>query len=114
MVNRKRKEDIVCYEEIGICNVASTYEEVGIPNDSVHYEKLGSSNNAAEYEEMGISNNTTGHYQEMSTFSVPKLYDEIGALKKADENWTDQAFKKRVVGRFRSIEKAGSCSFSKW
>lgn len=86
MVNPKRKEDIVCYEEIGICNAASTYEEVGISNDSVHYEKLGSSNDAAEYEEMGIPNNTTGHYQEMSTFCAPKLNDEIGASKKAEQN----------------------------
>lgn len=113
MANPKRKEDIVCYEEIGICNAAGTYEELGVSKDSVHYEKLGSSNDAAKYEEMGISNNTTGHYQEMSTFSAPKLYDEIGASKKAEQNWTDQAFKKRVVGRSRSIEKAGSCSFSK-
>ena len=86
MANPKRKEDIVSYEEIGICNAANTYEELGISKDSVHYDKSGSLNDAHEYEEMGISNDTTGHYQEMSTFSAPKLYDEIGAWKKADQN----------------------------
>ena len=89
MANPKPKEDIVCYEEIGICNAASTNEDLGISKDSVHYEKLGSSNDADEYDEMGISNYTTGHYQEMSTFSAPVLDDEIGASKKAEQNWTD-------------------------
>jgi len=87
MTNPKQKEDIVCYEEIGICNAATTYEELNISKDSVHYEKLTSSNAAAaaaEYEEMGICNNATGHQQEMSTFSAPVLYDEIGASKKAE------------------------------
>lgn len=114
MANPKPKEDIICYEEIGICNAATTYEELAITKESVHYEKLASSNAAAEYEEMGILNNTTGHQQEMSTFSAPVLYDEIGASKKAEQNWIDQALKKAFVGRFRSIEKAGSWSFSKW
>lgn len=86
MANPKPKEDIICYEEIGICNAATTYEELAISKESVHYEKLASSNAAAEYEEMGILNNTTGHQQEMSTFSAPVLYDEIGASKKAEQN----------------------------
>ena len=82
----KSKEDIVSYEEIGISNAATTYEELGISKESAHYEKLAFSNDAAEYEQMDISNKTAGYSQEMSTFRAPVVYDEIGALKKAEQN----------------------------
>lgn len=85
----KSKEDIVSYEEIGISNAATTYEELGISKESAHYEKLAFSNDAAEYEEMGISDKSAGYSQEMSTFRAPVVYDEIGASKKAEQNWTD-------------------------